>query len=775
MAKYLVGNNILSALIKQESGGNPNAISPKGARGLTQIMPATAKNPGYGVKPLQNNTPEEQVRFTRDYMGALLKENGGDLNKALAAYNAGQGAVNKAGGVPDFKETKNYVAKILHTLNPVNEAQGAELPASASANNDPGDWVTDSYPNTNVAQTSNDPGDWVNDAVPTQQSHSAQQGGLTHKLEVGARGAIEGAAAIPGQLYNASQMLPQMLAEKIGYAPLAGTGLELPKTIDTEKAGTKLADILGLDKATDNDNIVYPVGKGIGGFVVPVTGAAKFGTPALKALAVKMGGNAPVAAIAGITSGKTLAEMAREYGAGEKTQMAADIAGNLATGLGSGVMSAVARTGTRAAKAAAGTGLEAVAGRTLNRVAGEESPQIIEALASGKVPTIENAIKGYKPTTSQIAGNPGISSIMRQNQLDVDSLSQLGARQFSNENSLIKNLGKISGKSEKIAPLESGETQSLYVKGKNIVDAIAEPMRQRNLPVDMSRVHSAIDSAIARHESNPAIISGLEAIKSEMPQSGAGFNSIYNFKQYIDQTLRGKSFADPKLASIERAGSALNDVKKELSSALEEAEPGFKDYVKAQAINLKNIASREAGAKAKEAAQGSQRMISNTAGQEEIVPVTANKLESLLKNKELSKTLTSAQKRVIENTARHARLKGREMLGMGAGSNTAQNLSIKNAIQNDLIAAGLGESRNIAGKASEKILNLGSSIANPVIGKLAEQNRAALSKIFLKAELDPKYAAELMKTYGLGHLNFNDPAGRAALRALITQTTTTQK
>jgi hypothetical protein len=125
MPRYQIGNNVLSALIKQESGGNPNAVSPKGARGLTQIMPATAKNPGYGVTPLRNNSQEEQLRFTRDYMGALLEKNGGDLNKALAAYNAGQGNVDKYGGIPPFKETQGYVKNIMKMINPVGEAQAA--------------------------------------------------------------------------------------------------------------------------------------------------------------------------------------------------------------------------------------------------------------------------------------------------------------------------------------------------------------------------------------------------------------------------------------------------------------------------------------------------------------------------------------------------------------------------------------------------------------------------------------------------------------------------
>lgn len=93
---------IFSALIQQESGGRHYGdgsmllSSPKGARGITQVMPATGRNPGYGVSPLANDSQEEYLRFGRDYFAAMMKEFDGDTQKALAAYNAGPGAVKNA-------------------------------------------------------------------------------------------------------------------------------------------------------------------------------------------------------------------------------------------------------------------------------------------------------------------------------------------------------------------------------------------------------------------------------------------------------------------------------------------------------------------------------------------------------------------------------------------------------------------------------------------------------------------------------------------------------
>lgn len=90
-----LASQLLPYLVNQESGGNPNAISPKGAFGLTQAMPATARDPGFGVQPMQGNTPEEQLRFGRDYLTAMLKRYPGRPDLALAAYNSGPGNADR--------------------------------------------------------------------------------------------------------------------------------------------------------------------------------------------------------------------------------------------------------------------------------------------------------------------------------------------------------------------------------------------------------------------------------------------------------------------------------------------------------------------------------------------------------------------------------------------------------------------------------------------------------------------------------------------------------
>jgi hypothetical protein len=767
MARYRVDEDLVNAVIRQESAGNHNAVSPKGARGLGQVMPKTAHDPGFGIKPLRSNAPEENVRFTADYLGAMLDKYDGNKALALAAYNAGPGAVDKHGGIPPYKETQNYVSKIMKALNPIGEASASETPykpTRAEFMRMKQQGLQPQAPQTKIPTRA----EFMAMKLAEKEQQPQQDTSLMHKAQVGLRGVAEGLSSVPGDLYNASQMIPQAIAgaieSKTGFRhPFMDSGLALPGSVDTEQFGSKVADMAGLDQPTDNDNIIYPVGKAVGSYVIPATAMSKMGGPGLKAAGKFLGGEIPGTSIVGITAGKTAAEIARQQDASPGTQLAADIAGNVTGGLGVGMAKAVGRVGTRASKAAIGAGLEGVAGRTLNRAAGEQSPQIVETLATGQVPTIKNAIKGYKPTASEIAGNPGISTIMRQTGLDVDSLSMLGDRKFSNAKSIVDYAKKATGSTEKLAKMQE--------KGFSAIDDIAKPMRERNLPVDVNRIRTSIDAALDKHKGNKAIESALNSLKKEIPEGEtAGFNEVYNFKQYIDETLRGNALSDPKVASMQRAASALKGVKKELADSLAETEPGFKEYLKFQAVNVGKIGQRKAASKAIENAKVTNPFVSNLNGQEEVFPLSANKLSQVLKNEKAIKELSPAQVKIIKNAADHAKLQSRSNLGMMVGSNTAQNLSVKDAVFNDLMAAGIGEKPGIIGRSAKKVISAGTNLLSPMmLSKFSSENSQALSKIFTKAELDPKYAAELMKTYGLGHLNFNDSAGKAAMRAILTQ------
>lgn len=127
-SRYNLDPNLIKAVAYVESAFKPDAVSPKGAVGLMQLMPPTAAM--YGVTNLTD--PDQNLKAGARHLRSLMDEFNGDLTLVLAAYNAGSGAVRRSGGVPAYRETRNYVRKVRERLGaPDLRTTAANLPPRA--------------------------------------------------------------------------------------------------------------------------------------------------------------------------------------------------------------------------------------------------------------------------------------------------------------------------------------------------------------------------------------------------------------------------------------------------------------------------------------------------------------------------------------------------------------------------------------------------------------------------------------------------------------------
>jgi soluble lytic murein transglycosylase-like protein len=126
--RHNVDPQLVRAMIGVESNWDPNAVSRTGAQGLMQLEPSTARL--MGVRSAFD--PQQNLEGGVAYLRMLLERYGGDLDKALAAYNAGPGAVDRAGGVPHYTETENYVQRVTGTYNRPGSDRSAHSAIQAS-------------------------------------------------------------------------------------------------------------------------------------------------------------------------------------------------------------------------------------------------------------------------------------------------------------------------------------------------------------------------------------------------------------------------------------------------------------------------------------------------------------------------------------------------------------------------------------------------------------------------------------------------------------------
>jgi hypothetical protein len=131
-ARHNLDVDLLASVVRAESGGNPRAVSRTGAQGLMQLMPQTAAQLGVG----DSFRPDQNIQGGTAYLDALLVYYHDNLALALAAYNAGPAAVEKYHGVPPYRETRNYVARVILEFNRRKKAEAEDRAALSSRHGD---------------------------------------------------------------------------------------------------------------------------------------------------------------------------------------------------------------------------------------------------------------------------------------------------------------------------------------------------------------------------------------------------------------------------------------------------------------------------------------------------------------------------------------------------------------------------------------------------------------------------------------------------------------
>ena len=377
--RYGLNPDLLRRQFKQESGLNPNAVSPKGALGVAQVMPKTGKGMGYSEEDLKD--PQKSIEAGAKYMSQMYKHvnkvnpslSGSALDSAvLAAYNAGPtGAAKylKSGDLTDLPdETRKYIGKIMVKNQATQSKSDPLVDDLVAAYN-----KTKSTPATQQpTSTSTTVDDLANAFIQSKKEKTTEQpqqqpesslngymGALTRGMAPTATGATLGAVmgaplggvgAIPGGLAGAGAgLLTQVIGDPAVMAvnKLFGTDYQTPS-----ESLNLLLDKLGVPRAeTGGQQLVQAATSGLtsGGLAAPAAAQtiAKVGTsPVTKAVATQMAASPVVQAVSGAT-GSAASDLVRQEGGNEWAQMAAGLLG----GFGGGVGAAKAGRVAQAAKA----------------------------------------------------------------------------------------------------------------------------------------------------------------------------------------------------------------------------------------------------------------------------------------------------------------------------------------------------------------------------------------------------------------------------------------
>lgn len=556
-------DDLIRLVAQAESGGRSfdrqgNLItSPAGAQGMMQVMPATSRDPGFGVKPAADDSEAERIRVGQDYLRAMVNRYGGSVPQALAAYNAGPGRVDAAiqkGGdnwmslLPD--ETKAYVPKIVAGLSPKqgmgDQIAAALLPsANAAQPIDPSKVQWDSSP---VAEGI-DPAKVQWEDEKSSAAAMPQQSPPTFEQQVAASPPMRAIRGAKDVVDAGAQMLAHAVTDAVVDAVNSGARYlnDLPVIGPVSKAiGLTPATPAQLDTTLANDEKAYQ--------------AARAATGQSGIDAYRLAGN--VAATAPIFAGVPGAAVTLPQ------RIVAGAAGGAATGLLNPVLDGQYTTGEKlgqarlgAAFGAGGSAVGGVLGRALSPKAAT-NPQVQTLLKEGVTPTPGQLLGGTAQTLEDKAISVPIVG---------DAIRAARTRGVEDFNRAALNRA--------VAPLGEKVT-NIGREGMQEVDQIIGNAYDSLLPKLTFRADAKFGRDLGK----------LQQMARSLPDGGKQFNDIVSsqvgsrltngfadgqgFKQIESEIGRlATNYRSSAVASERDLGNALGEVQTALREALQRANP----------------------------------------------------------------------------------------------------------------------------------------------------------------------------------------------------------
>lgn len=675
--KYKLPQGLLGSVITAESNWNPKARSPAGALGIAQFMPATAKE--MGIDPLD---PVQAIDGAARYFAQNLKRFNGNKDLAIAAYNAGPGAVQKYGGIPPYKETQGYVKKVNSGMKPQSTYTFIDDDKPASTYT----FLDDEPKQANGASAS-----WGETRQDRAQKNRKDLAAL-------GKGALSGVADIGDTILNAAAKVIPPMAD---WNRERNAGLESFNSENESNPNFKAGRI------ASNVLSTLPVAG------VLAKGAAK--VPLLKSLA-------PSIKSGGMMGGNLSQRMA-----------GGAIAGTAAAGL---VDPEHALTGGVIGAAIPGVGaVGKYAGNTANSLIqpltskGQDQivNRVVEKFAKGG-PTQINAaelVPGSTPTLSQATGNAGLARL--ENLLRDTNPNAFQEVAERNAAARANAFSDIAGDPSSIAALQAQRTQASIpllnsaLKNSRAADATA--------PILIDKILSGPRGG------RTAVKSTLEQVRSKMfnpdgtPITDAA--TLYHSarKEITDLLDKRAALSNP---GAQQATRELMAIKRALDRDINRAAPGFKDYLTKYAEGSKPI-------DAQQFLQSVNIADANGIIQLGKVQTAIRSIEKLKKARgaNQAKSIAPDQMDVLYKIRDDLLRANKQHLGRSAGSNTRQNFALENILDNALpgplraLQNPLGRlgkvSKVVYGSADEEIRNrLVDLLLNPANSRLVNNGQLGL-------------------------------------------------